>query len=260
MDQTQVIYLILFTVMVMLILVSMVFMLFIVFNRKRIKFILEKQETQRQAEFEFAKIRIENQEHLLKNISWELHDNIGQLLSVSKMQLSMLPQPDTETDKKILNDTMELISKVLDDIRSLSRSLNTESIGFMGLLTATKFEIDRLNRLKFINARFNITGTPVKLHNSDEIILFRIIQELMSNVIKHAKASNFDLVFSFGNDELIITASDNGVGMKTKTENYGLGLKNIVSRIKLLNGSINFENKEKRGLLTTIKYPLPLTS
>lgn len=83
----------------MLILVSMVFMLFIVFNRKRIKFILEKQETQRQAEFEFAKIRIENQEHLLKNISWELHDNIGQLLSVSKMQLSMLPQPDAETDK-----------------------------------------------------------------------------------------------------------------------------------------------------------------
>ena len=85
MDKTQVIYLILFTVIILLVLVSMVFSLFLVFNRKRIKYILEKQEAQRQAEFEFAKIRIENQEYLLKNISWELHDNIGQLLSVSKM-------------------------------------------------------------------------------------------------------------------------------------------------------------------------------
>jgi two-component system, NarL family, sensor kinase len=234
----------------------MVFMLFLVFNRRRIKFIMEKQEAQRQAEFEFAKIRIENQEHLLKNISWELHDNIGQLLSVSKMQLSMLPERGNDSEKKIVNDTIDIISRVLEDIRSLSKSLNTESIGFMGMIKATRFEIERLNRLKFINAKFKIKGEPVKLKNDDEIVIFRIIQELMSNVIKHARASDFEIVFSFGKDVLEITATDNGVGMKTKTENYGLGLKNIVSRINLLGGSINFENRKEGGLRTKIKCPM----
>jgi signal transduction histidine kinase len=236
----------------------MVFMLFFVFNRKRLKFIIEKQEAQRQVEFEFAKIRIENQEHLLKNISWELHDNIGQLLSVSKMQLSMLPDRKNESDKKIVNDTIDIISRVLEDIRSLSKSLNTESIGFMGLTKATGFEIERLNRLKFINAKFEIRGDIVKLENDDEIVIFRIIQELMSNVIKHAKASDFEIVFYFEKDVLKITATDNGVGMKTKTENYGLGLKNIVSRINLLGGSINFENRKEGGLRTNIECPLTI--
>ncbi len=256
MDKTQVIYLILFTVIILLVLVSMVFSLFLVFNRKRIKYILEKQEAQRQAEFEFAKIRIENQEYLLKNISWELHDNIGQLLSVSKMQLSMLPPPKNEPEKKIITDTIELISRILEDVRSLSKSLNTESIGFMGLIKAIRFEIDRLNRLKFINARFTLIGTPVEIKNEDEIILFRIVQELMSNVIKHAKASEFELIFNYNDDELNITSKDDGVGMKMKMINYGLGLKNIVSRIKLLNGSIDFKNQNEGGLITKIKYPI----
>ncbi len=240
----------------MLVLVSMLFMLFLVFNKKRINFLLEKQEAQRQAESEIAKIRIENHEHLLKNISWELHDNIGQLLSVSKMQLSMLPTPEKEFERKIISDTIDLLSRVLEDIRSLSKSLNTDTIGFMGLIKAVRFEIDRLNRLKFINATFSLLGTPVDIKNGDEIILFRIIQELMSNVIKHAKAKDFELIFEYKDDELNIAAKDNGVGMSTKTVNYGLGLKNIVSRIRLLNGNINFENLKEGGLITKIKYPL----
>lgn len=205
---------------------------------------------------EFARIRIENQEHLLKNISWELHDNIGQLLSVSKMQLSMLPEQQTDFSKKIVVDTLQVLSKVLDDVRSLSKSLNTESVGFMGIVKATGFEIDRLNRIKFIKASFDITGNVVKLKNDDEIVLFRIIQELISNVIKHAKASDFKLSFDYMPDMLKITAIDNGIGMNIEKENYGLGLKNIVSRIKLMKGKIFFENKASGGTLTLIEYPL----
>jgi len=119
------------------------------------KFIIEKQEAEKQAEIEMAKIRIENQENLLKSISWELHDNIGQLLSVSKMQLSMLPEQPTDLSKKMVNDTLDVLSRVLEDVRSLSKSLNTDSVGFMGLVKATGFEIDRLNRIKFLNAKFN---------------------------------------------------------------------------------------------------------
>lgn len=258
MDQTQVIYLVLISVLTMLVLVSMVFVLFIVFNRRRVKFIIEKQEALRKAELENARIRIETQEMLLRNISWELHDNVGQLLSVSKMQLSMLSEPDSESEKKILNDTMQLLTQVLDDIRSLSRTLNTDHIGFMGLIKSVEFEIDRLNRLKYINAKLRVKGNPAEIKNDDQIVLFRIIQEWISNVIKHAKATHFDLEFIFDHDFLTITADDNGIGMDLKPENYGLGMKNIISRMKLLNGDIKIENKKEGGLRSIVKYPLLL--
>jgi len=220
------------------------------------KFIIEKQEAEKQAEIEMAKIRIENQENLLKSISWELHDNIGQLLSVSKMQLSMLPEQPTDLSKKMVNDTLDVLSRVLEDVRSLSKSLNTDSVGFMGLVKATGFEIDRLNRIKFLNAKFNITGKPYPLKSDDEIVLFRILQELISNVIKHAKASEFDLHFHYSDNGLEITAQDDGIGMDISKEHYGIGLKNIVSRIKFLNGSIDFHNKNEGGVLTSIKYTI----
>jgi signal transduction histidine kinase len=237
----------------------MVFVLFIVFNRRRVKFILEKQEALRKAEMENARVRIETQEMLLRNISWELHDNVGQLLSVSKMQLSMLPEPDSESERKILNDTMQLLTQVLDDIRSLSRTLNTDHIGFMGLVKATQFEIERLNRLNYIKAEFSLKGIPAPIKNDDEIVLFRIIQEWISNVIKHAKATHFKLEFIFDHDTLTITADDNGSGMDMKPENYGLGMKNIISRMKLLNGEFKMENKKEGGLRSILKYPLSLT-
>lgn len=259
MDKTQVIYLVLITVVTMLLLVSMVFVLFIVFNKRRVKFILEKQEALRKAELENARVRIETQEMLLRNISWELHDNVGQLLSVSKMQLSMLPEPDSESEKKILNDTLELLTQVLDDIRSLSRTLNTDHIGFMGLVRSVEFEIDRLNRLKYIKANFSLKGMPQEINNDDEIVLFRIIQEWISNVIKHAKATHFNLEFIFDHDFLTIIADDNGTGMDLKPEKYGLGMKNIISRLKLLNGDIKMENKKEGGLRSIVKYPLLLT-
>ncbi|MBK9257139.1 MAG: histidine kinase [Saprospiraceae bacterium] len=241
---------------ILLIMVSVIFVLFYFFNQKRIRYILEKQEAERSAERELEKARIENQEHLLQNLSWELHDNIGQLISVSKMQLSMMKEPPLPADRKILGDTIEILGKTLDDVRSLSRSLNTESIMSMGLLKATSFETDRLNRLKFVKAQLNIDGTPIRLPEDHEIILFRIIQELISNVIKHAKATDFVLTFRYDKDRLQITCVDNGIGMSSGTSGYGLGLKNIMSRSSMLHAVTTVENPEGGGLRTTISYPI----
>jgi len=243
-------------VIILLLLTILLFSLLYFFNQKRIKYIIEKQEGLRQAERELERARIENQEHLLKSLSWELHDNIGQLLSVSKMQLSMLSVPALKEDQKMLDDTITILGQVLDDVRNLSKSLNTESIVFMGLLKAVAFEIERLNRLKFIEARFMINGDVPTLHEEHEVILFRIIQEIISNVIKHAKATTFSITFTFTKDHLMIGCEDNGTGMNTDTSGYGLGLKNIVSRASMIKASAFFENRSAGGLKTSISYPL----
>ncbi len=244
-------------VTILLVLITVIFTLFYFFNQKRIRYILEKQESARNAERELEKARIENQEHLLKSLSWELHDNIGQLLSVSKMQLAMMSEPATPSDRKMLGDTIGLLGQVLDDVRSLSRSLNTESIIFMGLLRASSFEIDRLNRLNFIKAAFSVEGTAINLPQDHEIILFRMIQEIISNVIKHARATEFNLTFRFDTHQLVIISEDNGIGMLTAPSGFGLGLKNIVSRAGLLQAEASFVNKAGGGLQTTIAYPFP---
>ncbi len=243
-------------VIILLVLTILLFSLLYFFNQKRIKYIIEKQEGLRKAERELERARIENQEHLLKSLSWELHDNIGQLLSVSKMQLSMMSVPVRNEDKKMLDDTISLLGQVLDDVRNLSKSLNTESIVFMGLLKAATFEIERLNRLKFINASYFVSGHVVTMHHEHEIILFRIIQEVISNVIKHARATTFSLTFTFSEHQLLILCEDNGMGMNTDSSGYGLGLKNIVSRANMIKASSHFENKVDGGLKTSICYPL----
>ncbi|MBK7807163.1 MAG: hypothetical protein IPJ51_12780 [Saprospiraceae bacterium] len=243
-------------VIILLLLTILLFSLLYFFNQKRIKYIIEKQESLRKAERELERARIENQEHLLKSLSWELHDNIGQLLSVSKMQLSMMSVPAVKDDQKMLDDTITILGQVLDDVRSLSKSLNTESIVFMGLLKAASFEIERLNRLKFIDARYTVRGDVETLHHEHEIILFRIIQEIISNVIKHARATTFSLTFTFTKHQLMIICEDNGIGMNTDTSGYGLGLKNIVSRASMIQATAFFENKAEGGLKTSICYPI----
>lgn len=257
MDHTEINQLIVYFVLTLFVLVIILFSLFFIFNKRRLYFIKEKIGAQEKYQKELEESRIENQEHLLKTLSWELHDNIGQLLSVSNLQLSMVSPDISEKDKKIIQDTREIISKVLQDVRNLSKALNADSFIFLGLIKAVDMEIERLNRLRFVAAEFKISGQVVSISNEHEIILFRIIQECISNVIKHAKATRFLIHFEFSPEMFIIHCEDNGIGMKLNIGNYGLGLKNILSRTVLLGAHPSFENVVGGGLKIMIRYPYP---
>jgi two-component system, NarL family, sensor kinase len=248
-------YLITVFVCIFFILVFIILLVFYIFNKRRVKYILEKQAIAREADNILNQAKIEIQEHLLKNLSWELHDNIGQLLSVSKMQLAMIAAPISIQDKKMLEDTIAILGNVLEEIRLLSKSLNTESIVFMGLAKAIQTDIDRLNRINFLKADLQIIGTVYSIYSNHEIILFRMVQEIITNVMKHAKASTLTITLHYQTNTLDIIAVDNGIGMQYEAFNTGIGLKNIASRSKFINASTTNANMPEGGLKTTISYP-----
>ncbi|MDX5586314.1 MAG: histidine kinase [Aureibaculum sp.] len=249
--------LILITTLTVVLLIVVIIVIFSIFQNRKVKFLFERKEAEQRFEEEIIKSQLETQEQTLQNISWELHDNVGQLLSVARMQLNIL-QPDlSQKQKSIVNETGELISKSLQELRTLSKLLNPEVVKNMGLEDAIQLEIDRFNRLNFIDAAFNIKGESVTIDKKDEIILFRILQEFLSNSVKHSKTTKLDVNLTYTPQNLVIIVQDYGVGFEEKTIQKGSGLLNMKSRAKLIDTEFELKSKKDKGVSLTLTYPLP---
>jgi len=248
--------LILIASLTVVVLVVVIIIIFSIFQNRKINFLNDQKETKQRFKEEIIKSKLETQEQTLQNISWELHDNVGQLLSVARMQLNILQLKLKEDQKKLVNETGEIISKSLQEIRSLSKLLNPEVVKNIGLDEAIQLEIDRFNRLNFIKASFTIEGKPIVIDQKDEIILFRIVQEFLANSVKHSKTSKLEVFSIYKTNHLIIKIQDFGVGYDKKTVKKGSGIINMKSRAKLINTSIKLKSEKDKGACLTLTYPL----
>ena len=247
---------ILITTLMVILLVVVIIVIFSIFQNRKMKFLLEKRADEIRFEEEIIKSQMETQEQTLQNISWELHDNVGQLLSVAKMQLNMLQPEVANGQKSILDETGDIISKSLQEIRTLSKLLNPETVKNMGLQEAIELELHRFNRLNFLEADLEIKGDSISIDQKDEIILFRILQEFLSNSVKHAKAKSLKVLLDYQPEVLIITAKDSGVGFDEKKILKGSGLINMQSRAKLISADFDLKSKKNHGVTLTLTYPL----
>ncbi len=260
MDNNSTTIVILITTLTVVLLIVVIIIIFSIFQQRKEKFLLDKRADEIRFEEEIIKSQLETQEQTLQNISWELHDNVGQLLSVAKMQLNML-QPDVANGQKnILDETSEIISKSLQEIRSLSKLLNPETVKNMGLEKSVELELQRFNRLNFLDAKLNIMGDQVLIDKKDEIILFRILQEFLSNSIKHAKATKLEVSLAYTPENLVITAQDFGVGFDKESIEKGSGLINMKSRAKLINTGFSLTSEKGKGVSLILTYPLKVMS
>ncbi|TCP25031.1 hypothetical protein EV195_10462 [Tenacibaculum skagerrakense] len=228
--------------------VLFIVILFTIFQRRKNQLLTEKAEEKKRFEKEIAETQIEIREETLRNISWELHDNIGQLLTLAKIQLQ-------NASEENLGDISETITKSLNEIRSLSKLINPEFIKNIKFKEALALEIERFNRLKFIDATLTITGEEKEVDQKHGIIMFRILQEFFSNTIKHAKGSKLDVFLHFKEDALEIIAKDNGVGFNiNEVAKKGIGLQNIKTRVELINAEANIKSEPKKGTTLNIYY------
>lgn len=245
-QQNEEILFVIFGIMV-LVPISMV-ILFLVFNKRKNKLLREQTEAKRRFENEIAETQVEIREETLRNISWELHDNIGQLITLAKVYLQ-----NSDNDPGKINESMEIIGNALNEVRALSRSINPESVRNMGLIEAINNEMERFKRMNFIKTDFQIKGEPLQIPNKEEIIVFRIIQEFFSNTIKHSRATEMDIEFLYDKDTLYISCRDNGIGFNHEKEFEGIGLKNMKNRAKLINAKLEIASKAGKGTELYIK-------
>lgn len=243
--------------LVVVLLSIMVIVFFVAFHKRKNKLLLDKLKQQKQFEETVTKTREEIQEQTLKYIGQELHDNIGQLLSLASMQLGMLSVKISEDIKDSYVETQKTIKDSLAEVRTLSKSLNTDVIQNRGFSESIRFEIERLNRMKLIAAEFSIEGNQIAFGNKkDGIILFRILQEFISNTVKHSKANKLKISLDYNQEQLIINATDDGEGFEIDEIKDSSGLLNMKSRAEQTGSSYRLVSQPHDGVQLTIVYPI----
>jgi signal transduction histidine kinase len=252
-------YLLIYMIAVLVIVTGLVILFFIVFQKRKNKLLLDKIKREREFEEELVKTQSEIQEQTLKNVGQELHDNVGQLLAVANMQLSLVASLAKDAIKSKVDETKSVISDAINEVRGLSKVLNSEVIQSLGFQESLTTEIDRLNRMNLLKAELFSSGDKdICKNNQDAIILFRILQEFISNTVKYSKATQLTITLKYTTDNLLIIAEDNGVGFDKDNIDKGSGLINMESRARLIETEFSLTSIPNEGTKLTLNYPIAL--
>ncbi len=232
--------------------------LFIVFHQKKIfKIESEKQLAEKAHQLNVAEAAIKSQENERKSIAEDLHDDIAPNLASAKLFLraSMSQKISQEIENKQM--AVSIIDESIEKIRQLSHLLHPAEIERFGFFRALNSFALKLNKTEQVELNIQIHDEMITLESFSQLALYRIIQELIINAIKHADAKIFNLNYSYIENHIQINLMHNGKAFKSADFNQsienpnGIGLMNILNRIKLLNSSINFDyvdSYEKHGI------------
>ena len=230
-------------------------------NTKRKRIIAEQQrELERQKVERLLKeheligldAMMEGQEKERQRIAEDLHDNLGGKLSALKLQVDGVKQ----LDKKLYSKIKAILDESYDDVRNISHLKNGATILEKGLIPAVNIVADQLKSTKKLDIEVTNIDIKQKIKNRIEIQLFRTIQELLSNTLKHAKASQVNIQFSKDKNTLNVVYEDDGIGFDTSTKAKGLGLININNRVQKLEGTLNIDSGYGNGTTVIINVPL----
>lgn len=238
----------------LLLITLFIVVLLMAYKRRDYKHLKEKRLLEEDFNNQLLRSQIEVQEQTFSQIGKELHDNVGQLLSTSRMLIG-LAERSLQTPPDTLLTANATIGKAISELRSLSKSLDKDWLSQFNLLDNLKTEVIRLNAGSVISAHLHIHAEPL-LPSSKQIILFRIIQEAIQNALKHSNCKVVDIYFYKKGADAQIIIADDGTGFKNK-ESKGMGLKNMQYRTKLLGGTIDYTSTEKG---TSVVIVIPQTS
>ena len=241
--------------------IIIVLLLFIYFRTKarKEKIITAQKITQLEEEKKLlaARFLVEGQEEERKRIARELHDGLGVLLSATKMQFSAISDKSPE-NKALIEKASKFLDQASGDVRKISHNMMPGLLTKLGLCEALDDLFDNLNDTRGLEAHIEINGSEERLPENQEIMLYRIIQEMVNNTLKHADAKRIELQIDVREKWLDIRYSDDGIGfdIEEKQEEKTLGLQTIQSRVKFLNGSLSIESSPAKGCTFTMQIPL----
>ena len=224
-------------------------------EKHRLRDQINKQKITRQKEITRATIKAQERERL--ELGRELHDNVNQILSSSKLFIeSSVHNPDKQ--EEMLNRSKNLINSCIEELRKLSRFLAPPSLGDLTLKESIEEIVEEYNQ---IDGRKTIEHTIVdidedKLSDDLKISVYRIIQEQLNNIRKHARASKVQILLKHGNNNIALHIEDNGCGFDLQAKRKGLGITNIINRAETFNGSIQIITSPGNGCAMYINFKL----
>ena len=206
-----------------------------------------------------SKAVIEAEEDERQRIARDLHDGIGQMMSAAKMNLSAFEsgiQFKNKEQQQSLEKIIGLVDESCKEIRTVSHNMMPNALLKNNLATAIRDFIDKIET-KSLQIHLFTEGLDERLDSNREIVLYRVIQECVNNVIKHAEAGTLDISIIRDKEGISATIEDNGKGFDIgNKDNFdGIGMKNIVTRIEYLKGTVEFDSAKGRGTLIALNVP-----
>lgn len=204
-----------------------------------------------------ARSLVEGQEEERKRIASELHDGLGVLLSTTRMHFSALKISNPE-NKSLFEKGTKLLEQATTDVRRISHNMMPGLLTKLGLYEAVEDLFENLADNEDLNVTCQITGDQERLPENKEIMLYRVIQEMVNNTIKYAQARKLEMKINIQPRILDIFYSDDGIGfnVEEKIESQSIGLKSIHSRISFLNGKVEIDSRPGAGVKYHIEVPV----
>jgi len=244
----EVIIAVLFGSLILALIGVFMFVMVIVYQKRKIRNIREQQRLITEYEQAVLKAKVEMREETLKYVGQELHDNVGQVLSLIKLYLSR-PELQKQTD------STQLIDQAILDIRSLSQDLNINRVEQYSLNDFIEQELNKVHKSGLVKTSFESEGTCEPLNIQPRLMISRIFQECISNILKHAEAKHIFVKLLTKAGSCTLSVRDDGVGFETTAVQHGSGLINMYDRVKLIGGDI--EIMSSLGAGTEIKLRIP---
>ena len=233
--------------LMLLLLIAGVVIILVVAHRRNSAQEVRMAQMQLEYERELRNVQFEVQEQALVNVGRELHDNIGQLLTLVHIQLEHLRYEDPQVETRLV-PVSRTISDTIEEVRRLSKSLNSDMLEFQGLVSMIQLEIDRLRQVINFEVTWNFDTEP-QLNKDQKVIVFRIFQEVVNNTIKHAKCTHLGITISSA-DKFRMVMTDDGLGFDFEQKirsARGSGLKNMLKRAEFARLECQVDSIEGRG-------------
>lgn len=249
---------------VLIIVLCFLISFFISYKSRQEKHQMEVQAMKEKYDQEMLRTQLEIKEQTLKNISEEIHDNVGQILSLAILNLSAIELADTEKAALKIESVTNLVKKSVSDLRDLSKALDPDNISNVGLASIIRFELEMLEKTGMYRTTYRVSGTEHRFHSAREIVIYRIVQESLNNIMKHAGASEVEVKLIFSDDRLVIGIRDDGKGFdlsrldKGNVRQNGAGIRNMKNRALLIGAELEVKSVPLKG--TQIQMAIPFVA
>lgn len=232
-------------------------------NRRR-SHMQEVSEITNQYQREILKAQIEMQEQTFRYISEEIHDNIGQLLTIVRINLSMTAQSEHQHNE-IVTNTRQLLDDAIGGLRNLSKRLNAEFVGQQQLSGSLKLQLKLIESAGMHRVGFDLQGDEWNMETGAKVIIFRIVQEALNNILKHANARAISIVLMYREKEMILRINDDGKGFDISKldgpdpQAKGVGTYTMRYRASLIGARFNIHSAPGEGTLIQMILPVDRT-
>lgn len=234
---------------------------FLIYRKKQILHLIEKEKLAIQFQQELLNAQMEIREQTMQTIGADLHDNIGQLLSLTSLTLNSIELDNNEKTQQKIDTAIELNLKSIREMRLLGKLLHGEQLLKLGLEEAIRQETSWVEKSGRYVIDYLVEGEEPAEQNADkDLILFRITQEILNNIIKHSQAKEISIKLVYQQPGIRLRVIDDGAGFniaEMPEEKKGMGLKNIQKRAEIVGGEVFIQSQPSEGTCVEIYIPYP---